>query len=101
MLHPAITRFLRRAEHADICHLDLNNDEICVLADIHQALEIPHVAQQTFSFEQTPTLSMAILLYEELNKEWKDLMNVIPELSHFIRVATAKIDEYVMEGRKT
>ncbi|KAF8833107.1 hypothetical protein BDN67DRAFT_1060585 [Paxillus ammoniavirescens] len=101
LLHPAIVRFLQRPEHSDLCHLSLNDYEIGVLCDIHQALEIPHVAQQTFSFERTPTLSMAIPLYKMLNHEWKNLKATIPELSHYISVATGKIDEYIEEGRKT
>lgn len=36
-----------------------------------------------------------------LNHEWKNLKATIPELSHYISVATGKIDEYIEEVRKT
>lgn len=69
--------------------------------DIHDILEVPHAAQELLSSERTPTLSMVVPVFEELVKQFKNLQSSYPELSHYIGVAIAKIEEYMGQSRKT
>lgn len=88
-------------KNADISHHLLSEDEFDVLQDIHQVLEIPHVAQELLSAEKTPTLSMALPAYETLIELWKGQQKKIPELEYFIGIGIAKIEEYVARSRKS
>ena len=72
-----------------------------VLGHIHQILEIPHWAQELLAAEKTPTLSMALPVYEKLVELWKSLALAIPEMSHYIHLGIAKITEYVSKGRRS
>lgn len=75
--------------------------DIDVLRDIHQVIEVPHVAHQLLSSERTPTLSMALPAYEVLTRQWTQLRSTIWELSHYIEVGLDKLNQYINEGRKT
>lgn len=88
-------------KNADISHHLLSEDEFDVLQDIHQVLEIPHVAQELLSAEKTPTLSMALPAYETLIELWKGQQKKIPELEYFIGIGIAKIEEYVARVTNT
>ncbi|KAI6036718.1 hypothetical protein PISMIDRAFT_118541, partial [Pisolithus microcarpus 441] len=80
----------------------LTKDKLNVLRDIHQVLEIPHSAQEALSAECTPTLSMALPVYELLIQKWMVLTSqTIPELSHHINIALQKLQNYVREACKT
>jgi hypothetical protein len=72
-----------------------------VLHHIHQILEIPHHCQELLSAEKTPTLSQALPTYETLVVLWGQLAEVLPELSHYIKLGIAKIMEYVSKGRRS
>ena len=70
-----------------------------VLRDIHQIIEVPHMAQELLSSERMPTL--ALPAYELLERKWTQLQSTIWELSHYIGVDIDKLKQYVNEGRKT
>ena len=62
---------------------------------------MPHECQKFLSAEKTPTLSLALPVYETLVLLWKKLAKAIPELSHYIDLGVAKIMEYVSRGRRS
>lgn len=98
----AIRAFILGRENDDLSHHLITRDELDVLRDVHQVLEIAHSAQEALSSEATPTLSMALPLYEPLIKQWKTLAaSTIPELSHYINIGLHKLCDYVSAARKT
>ncbi|KAF8197148.1 hypothetical protein BJ912DRAFT_923235 [Pholiota molesta] len=72
-----------------------------VLQDIHQVLQVAHLAQELLSAERTPTLSMAFPVFKTLIFKWKALATTIPELKHFIDLGVSKLEEYAGRARKT
>jgi hypothetical protein len=86
------------SEH--ISHL-FKPTEYEVLHHIHQILELPHKCQELLATEKTPTLTLAVPIYEALVVMWKELAKAIPELSHYIGLGIAKIMEYVLKGRQS
>lgn len=101
MIGKAIRAFILDRDDPDLQRHLLRKDEIDILRDIHQVLEIAHSTQESLSAELTPTLSMAMPLYEILIESWTVLKSTIPELSHYIDVALSKLKQYIKEGRKT
>ncbi|KAG2365911.1 hypothetical protein BDR07DRAFT_1275833 [Suillus spraguei] len=97
----AMQSFLLETQNADISDLSMDAKDIDVLHDIHQIIEVPHVAQELLSSEWTPTLSMALPAYEVLSSQWTQLRSTIWELSHYIDVGLNKLKQYINEGRKT
>lgn len=93
--------FLRQPALAEHIHELFKEKEYEVLHHIHQILEIPHRCQELLSAEKTPTLALAIPTYERLVMLWNGLINVIPELSHYVKLGVAKIMEYVSKGRRS
>ena len=47
-----------------------------ILRDIYQVLKVPHAAQELLSAERTPTLSLALPVYEILIDTWKSLRGI-------------------------
>lgn len=72
-----------------------------MLYDIHQVLQVAHLAQELLSAERTPTLSMALPVFETLITKWQELSVTIPELKHFIDIGISKLEEYLAKTRKT
>ncbi|KAF8959750.1 ribonuclease H-like domain-containing protein, partial [Flammula alnicola] len=100
-LYVAIHDFLLELEQSDLRHLLLSELEKNVLYDIHQVLQVAHLAQELLSAERTPTLSMALPVFETLIANWKELASTIPELQHFIDIGISKLEEYLGHTRKT
>ncbi|KAF8965562.1 hypothetical protein BDZ97DRAFT_1658870 [Flammula alnicola] len=101
-LYIAIRDFLLDLEQSDITDsLVLNPLQKSILQDIHQVLQVAHLAQELLSAERTPTLSMALPVFETLVSKWKKLSSTIPELKHFIDLGVSKLEEYVGKARKT
>lgn len=44
---------------------------------------------------------MALPVYEDLLKKWKDLQVTLPELEHYINVGISKLEEYIGKAHKT
>ena len=97
----AIRVFILEKDDSDLQRNLLSKEELDILRDVHQVLEVAHSAQESLSAELTPTLSMAMPLYEILIENWTVLKSTIPELSHYIDIALSKLKEYIKEGRKT
>ncbi|KDQ54070.1 hypothetical protein JAAARDRAFT_135955, partial [Jaapia argillacea MUCL 33604] len=72
-----------------------------VLQDIHQVLEVPHTTQELLSGDHSPTASRALPVYERLIVTWRRFQELIPELAHYIGVGIAKLEEYVVKGRRS
>ena len=96
-----IQSFLLNLTQTDLLKHLLPNNEINVLGHVHQILEIPHTAQELLSGELTLSLSMALPLYEDLLKKWKDLQVTLPKLQHYINVGISKLEEYIRKACKT
>jgi hypothetical protein len=96
----AIRCFLAHPKNTDLVHHLLSSDEFQVLQDIHQILEVPHTAQELLSAEKTPTLSIALPVYETMLNTWKQHQATFPELKYFIDVGIEKIEEYIARSRK-
>jgi hypothetical protein len=90
--------FLLETQNTDIADLSMDMKDTDVLRDIHQVIEVPHIAQELLSSERTPTLSMALPAYELLTGKWTQLQSTIWELSHYIGVGLDKLRRYINEG---
>ncbi|OAX31001.1 hypothetical protein K503DRAFT_134938 [Rhizopogon vinicolor AM-OR11-026] len=97
----AIQPFLLETQNTDIADLSMDVKDTDVLREIHQIIEVPHIAQEIISSERTPTLSMALPAYESLTSKWTQLQSTIWELSYYIGVGLDKLRQYINEGRKT
>jgi hypothetical protein len=93
--------FLLECSQSDLKDCLLNEREISVLEDIHQVLHVAHLVQELLSGERTPTLSIALPTYELLISKWKHLQQTIPELDPFIGQGIRKIEDYMVETRKS
>jgi septum formation inhibitor-activating ATPase MinD len=72
-----------------------------ILYDILQVLQVAHLAQELLSAERTPTLSMALPVFETLIEKREVLSSTIPELKHIIDIGISKLEEYLVKTRKT
>lgn len=97
----AIRDFLLDLEQSDLQPLLLSELEKGVLYDIVQVLQVAHLSQELLSAERTPTLSMALPVFETLIEKWEGLRSTIPELKHVIDIGISKLEEYVAKTRKT
>jgi hypothetical protein len=72
-----------------------------VLQDICSVLSVLHHAQELLSAEKTPTLALALPLYEALITALDDCVSEskFPELSHPIECAVRKLKDYVEKTR--
>ncbi|KAF8151387.1 hypothetical protein B0H34DRAFT_784669 [Crassisporium funariophilum] len=100
-LYPAVQVLLHKPKYASLISHLFTKTEWQVLNDIHHVLEEPHGTQELLSAEKTPTLSIALPAFELLVDSWLNLQKTIPELSHFIGVGIAKIQEYVIKCRQS
>jgi hypothetical protein len=97
----AVQTMLKKAGNEDIAHVALSDAQYKVLADIRMFLEVAHHAQQILSAEKTPTLSLALPLYERLIVTFKKLETKRPKIAHAVRSARLCIERYLTQGRKT
>lgn len=92
---------MNRPKQAALISNLFTQDEFQVLHDIHTIFQVPHAAQELLSAEKTPTLSMALPAFEMLITSWTHLQKTIPKLAHYIGVGIAKINMYMLKGRKS
>lgn len=92
---------LKQPTMRDSTHLLFTPKPLIVLGDIHEILNLPHLCQELMASEKTPTLSMALPVYEQLVVNWRILANKRPELKHYINIGIEKIMEYMAKGRRT
>ncbi|KDQ05812.1 hypothetical protein BOTBODRAFT_84963, partial [Botryobasidium botryosum FD-172 SS1] len=101
-LYSAIGSFLSQPKHsAAIGNHTLYPAELRALNDIREFLSIPHTVQELLSAEKTPTLALAMPLYERLISMLKDLHNTLPLLSPAITASISKLEEYVLLSCKS
>ncbi|CAE6412973.1 unnamed protein product [Rhizoctonia solani] len=70
-----------------------------VLQDICSVLSILHSAQELLSAEKTPTLALALPVYEALIDALENATSEFPQLRHAIRMAIGKLVKYVDKAR--
>ena len=51
--------------------LVLNKVQVCVTKHIREVVEIPHLAQELLSTDQTPTLTFSLPVYDKIIHKWK------------------------------
>jgi hypothetical protein len=86
---------------AEVCRHLLTPAQLDALDNIAEILLVPHQAQELMSAEKTPTLSMALPLYELLIKRWTLMKIEKPLYAPFIDIGIKKIVEYVELSRKS
>lgn len=72
-----------------------------VLQEIKSVLDIPHRAQELLSSEQTPTLSLALPVYEKLISSLRGATRRFPALAFAIEAAITKLEDYVSMARSS
>jgi hypothetical protein len=70
-----------------------------VLQDLVSVLSILHHAQELLSAERTPTVALALPVYESLIRALSDCTFTFPELQHAITAGIRKIELYVAKAR--
>ncbi|EUC58853.1 hAT family dimerization protein, partial [Rhizoctonia solani AG-3 Rhs1AP] len=77
----------------------LGHKQFAVLQDVSSFLSVARRVQQLLSSERTPTLALALPLYENLIVIWKTCLKKFPEHDHAISLAIGKIEEYIGKSR--
>ncbi|KAG9096989.1 hypothetical protein FS749_007324 [Ceratobasidium sp. UAMH 11750] len=72
-----------------------------VLQDISTVLSVARRTQDLLSAERTPTLSLALPVYETILELWRDCRHIFPELALAIDGAILKVEEYVLKSRRS
>lgn len=70
-----------------------------ILQDLSAVLSVLHHAQQLLSAERTPTIALALPVYEAIIQALRRLRSVFPELEHAITPGISKIEDYVEKTR--
>lgn len=70
-----------------------------VLQDLSAVLSVLHHAQQLLSAERTPTIALALPVYEAVIHTLRRLQSVFPELEDAIVPGIRKIEDYVEKTR--
>ncbi|KAF8601189.1 hypothetical protein BDV93DRAFT_446211, partial [Ceratobasidium sp. AG-I] len=98
-LYLPVTEFSLRNHEAGIPTLSHKQYE--VLQDVSSVLSVATRAQQLLSAERTPTLALALPVYEKVMELWRDCCRIYPEQALAIEAAIHKIEEYVLKSRKS
>ncbi|QRW11789.1 AC9 transposase [Ceratobasidium sp. AG-Ba] len=72
-----------------------------VLQGISTILTIAQRAESLLSAERTPTLSLALPVYDTVIDLWSECRTVFPELSSAIDAGIMKLEEYVHKSRRS
>jgi uncharacterized protein YfaT (DUF1175 family) len=75
--------------------------EYQILQDILACLDVPHRAQELLSAEQTPTLSLAFPVYDQLIYSWRQVGRRLGPYAYAIECGIAKIEDYVARSRSS
>jgi hypothetical protein len=92
---------LNKPEHEDIAHHQLSEKQYEVLDHIRSYLRVPHKAQELLSAEKTPTLCLALPLYEQLIDVLQHLELQLPKIAHAIRSSRRYLEKYLAMARRT
>ncbi|KDN38535.1 hypothetical protein RSAG8_09424, partial [Rhizoctonia solani AG-8 WAC10335] len=98
--YPAVWEYLNKNKEifSDLIMSDL---EFKVLQDILVCLNVPHSAQELLSAEQTPSLSLAFPVYDQLIYSWRQVGKRLGPYEYAIECGVAKIEEYVARSRSS
>ncbi|CCO36123.1 Putative AC9 transposase [Rhizoctonia solani AG-1 IB] len=98
--YPAIWEYLSKNKEifSDLIMSDL---EYQILQDILACLDVPHRAQELLSAEQTPTLSLAFPVYDQLIYSWRQVGRRLGPYAYAIECGIAKIEDYVARSRSS
>ncbi|KAF8600612.1 hypothetical protein BDV93DRAFT_587999, partial [Ceratobasidium sp. AG-I] len=96
-LYPAVLRF--SMSHPEMKIPVVSHRQYQVLQDVVSVLSIPHSAQELLSAERTPTLALALPVYENLIQALRDCELKFPELRHAIGCGISKLEAYVAKAR--
>ena len=72
-----------------------------VLQDVSSVLSVAQRAQQLLSAEHTPTLALALPLYESMIQIWQSCLQSFLEQGYAISLAVSKLEEYVAKSRSS
>ncbi|QRV97805.1 hAT family dimerization protein [Ceratobasidium sp. AG-Ba] len=97
-LYPAIEQYISQ-NRTILGQYSITLQEFKVLNDIAAVLDISHEAQELLSAEQTPTLSLAFPVYDQLICRWKEASNKYPALCSAIDAGIQKIEKYINKSR--
>ncbi|KAF8749017.1 hAT family C-terminal dimerization region [Rhizoctonia solani] len=93
-MYPAITDFAFQMRREAVIPI-LDHSQYKVLQDLISILCIPYNAQEVLSLEKTPTLALAIPLFETITWSWEQLATSMPKLLHAISCRIFKLQEYL------
>jgi len=79
----------------------LGRADVCVVKHIHEVVEIPHLAQELLSTDQTPTLAFSLPVYDKIITQWELKQKQYPLLSRTIQVGVAKLKEYIAKTQES
>ncbi|CAE6365245.1 unnamed protein product [Rhizoctonia solani] len=96
-LYPAVALYACRNPRMSIPIVTHKQFE--VLQDIRSVLSILHEAQELLSAEKTPTLALALPVYETLLEALDDCVDKFPELRYAIERGIDKLSDYVSKAR--
>jgi len=86
---------------SDLPSLVLNKAQVCVVRHICEVVEIPHLAQELLSSDQTPTLAFSLPVYDTIITRWESKKQQYPLLSPSIQVGIAKLKEYIAKTQES
>ncbi|QRV97807.1 hAT family dimerization protein [Ceratobasidium sp. AG-Ba] len=98
-LYPAVIRY--SAENPEMKILVISQRQFDVLQDLVLILEVLDSAQELLSAERTPTLALALPVYENLIQVLYDRAIEFPMLQYAIDCGIKKLDAYVATTRNT
>ncbi|CAE6517063.1 unnamed protein product [Rhizoctonia solani] len=99
-LYPAICDYIRQNKEV-LGDYAFSHLEFEVLQRILAVFNIAHRAQALLSSEETPTLALALPVYEQLISEWDNAREEFPELAFAIKAGMIKIREYANRARSS
>jgi hypothetical protein len=97
--HQAIHLMVQEPQHISFARYILSDAQLYLLNDILDILDIAHEVQQLLSAEKTPTLPLAMPLFEQFLVNLKEQQRRTPYLAPFIEVAVEHLTKYIHECR--
>lgn len=94
-------QLIKLKKYKELRKHELSELEIQVLVDIKDYLAFFHVVQEEVSAQKTPTLSVVLLLYEQLIQHLKNAKQLLPCLSHAMDTSIKKLNEYLAQSWKS
>jgi hypothetical protein len=85
----------------DLAQYILDDVDYVVLEDIKNFLKIPHLFQEVLAAEKTPTLALALPMYERAIIMLDKYAIAAPRLAHAIGATRGALVEYMRKSRKS